>query len=992
MSYLLSCCHPRPVRRGLLAACLFTGLFTSVTPARAVSAADADAAFAAYNSAFYVLNNGRGYYKADTSGGRADFWKWAEEIEMIIDAYDRSRNPAHKTMISQSIDGFISYHGSDWRSNKYNDDLMWMVIASCRGYLATGNAVYRDRARYNFDTVYARGWDSALGGGIWWTTDNNEKNACINGPAAIAACYLYEILGDTNYLEKAKAIYQWERSVLFDANTGKVYDNINANGVVNSAWIFTYNQGTFIGAANYLYKLTGLASYYNDAMKAALYTKNSMCTNEILNEPGMEGDGAGFTSIFLRWMARFANDNNLWDTFYVWFRENADAAWAVRRADNLSWCRWRTPTPAGTIPSWACANSVVMLQVLPYQYRQPALNHQPVPLQPGSFNRDVIVESNAPAPPLPGAFTTGAMDGGSANSGKTFYETGYNTNAGAASTGLPLAGSTFTSATYSDHQFRMAPSYSANNAALLNSSVTSATLTLASPSACSGLSFLVAGGGGSGVVRATVFHQDGSAQTNLLSIPDWFNSGNRAWTANGRVDVQSFVFDYVNAGNPRLFSVDIAVANATSPVTKIGLAHSSGANNVIFAVSRSTGAAYTPLAVTGYNRDLIVERGAGKLGPVRNVTTATMENGVLNTSTTLYEQGYLPSAPFTGLPPAGATFTSLAAPDHHFTLAADYTTNNAVVLSAALPSANLALAAPAPFAALSLLAASSRGPVTLACVLRHADGTVQNRTLSVPDWYNNLPSLALVTHGRININTGIPDAVAANNPRLYALDLPVNNTLSPVTNVGLNFVSGVNASALVFALSGIPAAVPPQIVLQTEAFTCMEHSLVKLSARAAGTAPLAYRWQKGTNGVFVDLADGPNVSGSATTNLSLLVRMSDQADYRVIASNAHGSATSLAAGITVFSALPDITVPGDAITSFGGGSPLGEQVEHAIDNSTSKYLNFGLNNGSGTFSGPVGFVVTPASGLTVVNFLRFYTANDEPGRDPLVYALFGSND
>ena len=38
-------------------------------------------------------------------------------------------------------------------------------------------------------------------------------------------------------------------------------------------WIFTYNQGTFLGAALELYKITGEKGYLNDAKKAGLYVE-----------------------------------------------------------------------------------------------------------------------------------------------------------------------------------------------------------------------------------------------------------------------------------------------------------------------------------------------------------------------------------------------------------------------------------------------------------------------------------------------------------------------------------------------------------------------------------------------------------------------------------------------------------------------------------------------------------------------------------------------
>ena len=111
---------------------------------------------------------------------------------------------------------------------------------------------------------------------------------------------------------------------------------VGASGVVNSNWIFTYNQGTFIGAANCLWKLTGDSTYFNDALKAALYTKNSLCTTEILPGYDYTGDGGGFTGIFARWMSRFMTDNGLENTFYLWLAGNANAAWALYRLAALT--------------------------------------------------------------------------------------------------------------------------------------------------------------------------------------------------------------------------------------------------------------------------------------------------------------------------------------------------------------------------------------------------------------------------------------------------------------------------------------------------------------------------------------------------------------------------------------------------------------------------------------------------------------------------------
>lgn len=326
---------------------------------------NSDTIMKAFNEVFYVKNGDSGYFKSSTTGGHhADFWKLAEEIEMVIDAFERSGNAAYKVQIGELMNGFVSHYGSDWTGNHYNDDIMWMCIASLRAYQATGNADYRDRAKSNFDACYARAWDvTVAGGGMWWTIGNSNKNACVNAPAAIAACFLAQAGGDSTYTNEANAIIDWTKSVLSDGH-GKIYDSIGKDGRQNYV-SFTYNQGTYIGACNLLGRVA-------DAAAAANYTMNFLGTvtngHRILPQYRETGDSAGFNGIFLRWMSRFMRDRNLQDTYLPWLQANAAAAWNARRlSDNISWCRWLGPTPANkmTLQSWSCSPTVVALQVVP---------------------------------------------------------------------------------------------------------------------------------------------------------------------------------------------------------------------------------------------------------------------------------------------------------------------------------------------------------------------------------------------------------------------------------------------------------------------------------------------------------------------------------------------------------------------------------------------------------------------------------------------------
>lgn len=335
-------------------------LVFTTTATKAFWPADADTIFNSYNNAFYVSSGGNAIYKMNTGTGTGPgWWTFAEEIEMTLDAYGRTGSTGTRDMVTALCNGFISHYGTLWTSNMFNDDIMWATIAFARAYQITGNTTFRNCAKSNFDAVYARAWDSNLGGGLWWTTAKNEKNACVNSPGAIAAYLLYQIYSDSSYLTKSQNMYNWVKNVLFVPGTGAVYDNINSSGVINT-WTFTYNQGTFIGAANYLGQVA-------DATSAANFTRDTMCSGGLLPDAGEEGDGSGFNGIFLRWMAKFMKDRNLQGNYLAWLQMSANAAWNVRRtSDNLSWPAWTQPTPTtGVRHSFGCSNAVIALQVVP---------------------------------------------------------------------------------------------------------------------------------------------------------------------------------------------------------------------------------------------------------------------------------------------------------------------------------------------------------------------------------------------------------------------------------------------------------------------------------------------------------------------------------------------------------------------------------------------------------------------------------------------------
>lgn len=343
-----------------LAACL--ALLLPAVPARAVTPADADAAFAALNKAYWDPA-GQFFRKEEGGTKKTDFWFAAQLWDTVMDQYDRTGAADVKRQIGDVYDGFVKQY-PDWTTNKYNDDIMWWAIACTRAYNITGDERYLKKAKSSFDFVYDHFSDDTLGGGIYWISQRTSKNSCVNSPAVIAAARLSVLLKDAAYLEKAKSLYAWQKKTLTDG-TGKVFDSIRADPARQTTRVnrgsLTYNQGTFIGAAVLLYQQTKEQAYLDDAVQTAEWTKANLCVTDqrILKSEG-QGDGGAFKGIFVRYMKLLVRDGGRIE-FRPWMKANADAAWRNRRpADDLMGNDWTAP-PGAKIQSQTAASAVAVV-------------------------------------------------------------------------------------------------------------------------------------------------------------------------------------------------------------------------------------------------------------------------------------------------------------------------------------------------------------------------------------------------------------------------------------------------------------------------------------------------------------------------------------------------------------------------------------------------------------------------------------------------------
>ncbi len=137
----------------------------------------------------------------------------------------------------------------------FYDDNLWIGLALCDLYRATGEPQWLDGAARIFDFVSAA-WDDdprhPHPGGIFWAqpraNPTGDRNTVSNAPAAQLALYLHAATGERRYLDWARRTFDWTERTLRDPDDGLYWDHVKLDGrIERTKW--SYNQGTMLGAA-----------------------------------------------------------------------------------------------------------------------------------------------------------------------------------------------------------------------------------------------------------------------------------------------------------------------------------------------------------------------------------------------------------------------------------------------------------------------------------------------------------------------------------------------------------------------------------------------------------------------------------------------------------------------------------------------------------------------------------------------------------------------
>lgn len=262
---------------------------------------------------------------------------------------------------------------------------------------------------------------------------------------------------------------------------------------------------------------------------------------------------------------------------------------------------------------------------------------------------------------------------------------------------------------------------------------------------------------------------------------------------------------------------------------------------LILGFSYQSSAIYTPVALTGFNADVVADIPGNASGS----TTADYDN----VNYVFMSASYNPSG--TSAMPAGGLISSVVASTPGLTYQLQpYTANNSLRMSGTA-SGVLNFVSPTSAQTLYVLGSTGSGVGTATITVTFTDLTTQVFTgIVFPDWYNGA-NFAIQGMGRTNRVTNVisNDAI---NPRLYQAPLALlpSNYAKLIQSVSFSNTGGVlNIMAISIDTPPIPCTGTPigGSAIATSNNPCPGTSICVSLSGASVTSGLAYQWQQSSN-------------------------------------------------------------------------------------------------------------------------------------------------
>ncbi|WP_314325682.1 glycoside hydrolase family 76 protein [Paenarthrobacter ilicis] len=272
--------------------------------------------------------------------GTWHYWWQAHYVDCLVDAgrrelesqekFDGGSRPSAGRLASRVVTT-IRLRNLFRFVNDYYDDMAWLALATLRlDKLAedTRNRGRRRNAyvRKSLTPQFVSASTDDMGGGTFWSTKRDFKNAPATAPVAL-------FFARTGQQQKAQALVDWLNGKLLDPERGVYLDGLRINNgqEVQDTAVYTYNQGPILGA---LLELGGASNLERAAIVVDAVARELTINGTHVIRGDGTGDGGLFTGILLRYLSLAARDDRLPGearaTALSLVRNTAEALWTTR--------------------------------------------------------------------------------------------------------------------------------------------------------------------------------------------------------------------------------------------------------------------------------------------------------------------------------------------------------------------------------------------------------------------------------------------------------------------------------------------------------------------------------------------------------------------------------------------------------------------------------------------------------------------------------------
>jgi hypothetical protein len=261
---------------------------------------------------------------------------WANRGFTFLDRLWARRGPAGGFFARSDLDGERMIGDDKWADDNSLAGVIWMEAAQrAPDVLERELMLGRARATAHF-LMHGGLWDETFGGGFWWNTTKGAtiegKPAQSNGLAAAFFLQLYDMTGESTYLEWGMKTLGWLDAKLYDPRA-QLYrwsvhfvDPKNRRGEEVSDWFFNYDQGILIEANLLAHRLLGGDRGHYERAWAVGRTLDPVFWDEALGGYDLQSGVSQVFPVFSAWLSQ---------SLLALYEQDGDSYWLERAAANV---------------------------------------------------------------------------------------------------------------------------------------------------------------------------------------------------------------------------------------------------------------------------------------------------------------------------------------------------------------------------------------------------------------------------------------------------------------------------------------------------------------------------------------------------------------------------------------------------------------------------------------------------------------------------------